>query len=469
MATAPESSKHRASRIPLDYHRRGDRISRFKLFATVGAMIVSAGYIGWTQFVRPDASHFSHGPLASVHARWENDCNACHTDFQPVRSDAWAASWSDWQSDLSAKCQMCHQAPVHQQHSVAISDAMACSDCHQEHQGREASLTRTSDAACTSCHADLKQQRGEVLALENIEASVTSFSADHPEFRSLKTDPGNIKFPHRLHLMPGQRSSEDGVAALTVDALSEADQQRYGHSAIDNAKQTGKALVTLDCVSCHRLDDSWSLATQDQLAHFWTTGSERGHMLPVTYERDCKACHPLTVNPDSGQTIPHGLEPTEILELLRGAAAAELISASPSAVRHFVPRRPVPGQTDEPETIEMREALEEDVRASARHVQHTCQKCHYMNETSDGMLAPVRPANLPTQWLKHARFDHRPHRSMSCKDCHAQAADSDDSADVMISGRSKCMECHAPATSTGMGGARHDCVECHDYHHRTVP
>jgi hypothetical protein len=303
---------------------------------------------------------------------------------------------------------------------------------------------------------------------------VTSFSEQHPEFRSLSTDPGRIKFPHRQHLSPGQRKAADDRAAKVIPDLSEADQARYRRADVEETPAGSSAFVTLDCVSCHRTDDEGSLATEDQLNSLWTTGSERGHMLPVTYNRDCKACHPLTVNPDSDQTIPHGLSPEQILESLHDILAHELIERDPSTAKHFDQRRPVPGGAEAPEAIAAREALKENVSTAARHLQHTCQKCHHMQESMTGTLSAVEPANIPTIWLKHARFDHRPHRAMNCKECHAQAESSDDSSDVMIAGRSTCLACHSPASSvsisrTIVGGARHDCAECHNYHHRTGP
>ena len=59
-----------------------------------------------------------------------------------------------------------------------------------------------SDAACTKCHADLTRHRADVRN-SDLSPQVTSFPADHPDFRSLKNDAGTLKFNHRLHLSPG--------------------------------------------------------------------------------------------------------------------------------------------------------------------------------------------------------------------------------------------------------------------------
>ena len=475
MPTAPETGKRRASRIPLDYHRRLDLVGRLKLLATLAAVLFVAIYLGWGHLRgNASAARFSHGPVASVHARWENDCAACHIDFQPIRGDAFAASWGGWRTDQAAKCQTCHVAPAHQ-NSDALAAVGTCSDCHHEHQGYDSDLTRVADRACTICHGNLQEHLAEGSRYSDPIANVvTSFPEHHPEFRSLATDPGRLKFPHRQHLSPGQRKAPDDRSAKAISDLSEADQPRYRRADVEQSSAANSELVTLDCVSCHRTDDAGSLATENQLKSLWTTGSERRHMLPVTYNRDCKACHPLTVNPDTDQTIAHGLGPEEILETLRDILAHELIERDPAIAKHFDQRRPVPGRAEAPEAIAAREALAENVATAARHVQHLCQKCHYMKESTAGSLAAVEPVNIPIRWLKHARFDHRPHRAMNCKECHAQADSSDHSSDVMIAGRSTCLECHSPASSvtisrTITGGARHDCAECHNYHHRTGP
>ena len=75
--------------------------------------------------------------------------------------------------------------------------------------------------------------------------------------------------------------------------------------------------------------------------------------------------------------------------------------------------------------------------------------------------------------------DHAQHelKGISCKECHPQAyADNPrilldayilprKGAEVMmIPNKDNCVKCHAPKTAKE-GGVRHNCTECHQYHH----
>jgi hypothetical protein len=87
---------------------------------------------------------------------------------------------------------------------------------------------------------------------------------------------------------------------------------------------------------------------------------------------------------------------------------------------------------------------------------------------------------VPAVWLTKARFDHQPHRSFDCRECHAGAYPTAettvagvagrplDNERVLIAGLESCVTCHAPAgrdsEGRSVGGVRHDCVECHGYH-----
>jgi len=79
-------------RIPLDYFRREDTVRRWKVILTVAA---SVGALAWwlSGFLRSDNGRlrYSRGPVASVHAMWDADCNACHTSFEPIHADDWAS------------------------------------------------------------------------------------------------------------------------------------------------------------------------------------------------------------------------------------------------------------------------------------------------------------------------------------------------------------------------------------------
>jgi hypothetical protein len=140
--------------------------------------------------------------------------------------------------------------------------------------------------------------------------------------------------------------------------------------------------------------------------------------------------------------------------------------------------------------------IDAKVAAAERYLRETnaCAKCHQLKmpdpSPADFALPDVEPANIPQVWLRHARFDHAAHRHMSCADCHAQAYPPQGSGDppsptpdqdvVMIAGRDVCLKCHSPGpaisapradrfASGAPGGARFDCVECHQYHLAELP
>jgi len=112
-----------------------------------------------------------------------------------------------------------------------------------------------------------------------------------------------------------------------------------------------------------------------------------------------------------------------------------------------------------------------------------CGFCHESNKDSEGNWT-VRETNIPRTWFRHARFHHDAHRTLKCVECHsssesqrntvkgdAQQPDiysSSSTGDILIPKIAICKECHSasPVESSGLSGARTDCVECHGYHKR---
>src|SRR5205085_10049406 len=155
--------------------------------------------------------------------------------FQPLRSDAvHLASLASWSTTAEAqrieadkKCLACHAAPAH--HGNAKADEVhTCAACHRDHEGRDANIVRPTDAECIRCHASIATHRtGGSIAGDSIK-EVTHFGsppasgpAPHPDFRSLASDPGNIKFNHWLHMQPGV-AARDAKHKLALDDLPES-------------------------------------------------------------------------------------------------------------------------------------------------------------------------------------------------------------------------------------------------------
>ena len=461
----PVTGKQRAVKISFGYHHRRDDLSRWKsklsLFAIVFTPVI---WLCWSLMAREQANGpYSHGPVAIVHATWDNNCEACHLDFAPIRDDTWAATllnkWNPqprpWDHLADEKCEKCHPGPEH--HFRQKPDEVpSCASCHREHNGRLASLLRMDDRTCTVCHDGLAAH----LKVANPDPykDVTRFDLVHPDFRSLKSDPGTIKFTHGRHLMKGLKSDKPGdKVELKLADLSKDDRERYRRP-----EQLDTDLVQLDCASCHQPD------------------SASQYMTPVTFEGNCRACHALTFEPGAEmKVVPHGLSPTAIREIVEGTYLGEYVKENPTLLQKKIERLPVPSLTQPAsDSVEAKDWVKEKIGRAERHLLTVCGHCHQDAPAGEPHLVPVKPANIPNVWLQHARFDHNSHRNVDptksaieqCNVCHAKAATSMDSQDVLILNREKCLECHGPLSADGKrGGARADCVECHRYHRADDP
>src|SRR5207248_2946233 len=173
----------------------------------------------------------------------------------------------------------CHRAPRHQPNEVFTP---LCSSCHVEHRGA-LQLTHTADSNCVRCHANLATTSGGV----RFERTIFNFNSRHPEFAPLRTprgDPGTIAFNHYIHL----RSDIAGP----------------------------KANVRLVCDDCHRTPADanrvWRFAVHEtqsaalsEVPDLHGPSSGRAYMLPVTYARNCAACHSLQFDSASSERAPH--------------------------------------------------------------------------------------------------------------------------------------------------------------------
>ena len=479
----PETGKRRASRISLTYFKTPNGLEKAKVLLMVFAVFVAAGWLAWGTFIRPAQGRmsYSRGPVASVHAAWDNQCSACHTDFSPMSE---GNPFMKHPAVSDGKCQDCHQGTIHHGNMKAES-VVSCGGCHREHQGRNFSLVQLSDSDCTSCHRDLKNHMdGEAKSTKAM--TITSFAADHPPFLGGKpVDPGRLKFNHKLHLMPGQ-AAPDSVGGFTLGKIKKTDPaayERFKTAAVQDDK-ADMAFVKLDCASCHVLD-----AGDQGLTN--RARSSGLYMQPVNYDVHCKACHPLTFDekikgPDNRPlALPHHVQPADVDRLLWGAYA-EFWTADKPALKNWVNERPtssrpLPGKPPAgvAETAQM---IEKDFKDAMLNLTKTkadgaktyllsgktsCTECHYLKSPEAGGSFTVEPVNVPEQWFEHARFSHVSHRAMKCQDCHTGATESIKAEDVLIPDIANCKQCHGPqkhAGDTQLGGVRSDCTTCHSYH-----
>ncbi|REJ92423.1 MAG: hypothetical protein DWQ35_12255 [Planctomycetota bacterium] len=465
MPPPPTPAKQRASRIALTYYSKPDALTLWKVAAAGLALCAALGWVAYGALV-PDegAARVSHGPLCQAHATWDTQCDACHVDFQPIRADAWAVAWyksAADRADLDRGCRRCHAGPAH--HAAQIpAEVGTCASCHQDHRGRQADIRRVADQHCLACHrlpADHSQRKPDLLA-------VTSFSADgHPEFRSLKTDPGRIKFTHKRHHAAGCVLHPDDMVQKKLADLDPAVRDRYRQQG-----QSDQDLVQLDCHSCHRLDPADATATAGDAS--WAAHGSGAYYLPISFDQHCQACHELSYEAGTAKPVPHGLTAAQIDVFLQDAYRREFLEENPATLEETLPRA-VPGRAVRPAAPRGREFIDAKVRQAQKHLSNRCGQCHYFEEEAPTSLA-VQAAAIPQVWMKKAVFDHAAHRAVSCRACHPRAfSDAADASvhetDVLIANRDVCLECHQPAqqeatSALQVGGARHDCVECHRYH-----
>ncbi len=244
-------------------------------------------------------------------------------------------------------------------------------------------------------------------------------------------------------------------------------------------------------------------------------------MQPITYENQCRACHPVHVeSPANGSdpalalTIRHGLQPAELHADISQSIAARALAGA-SELLDKPAQVPMPGREteDQMRTKKVRDEVANRV-ARIEHIlftgAQTCYECHHYaqepkpqfacREPSDPpppvVITPGEPPKLdtgqgepvalhvvaprvPQIWYEHARFDHTAHRAMSCLACHAGAypeaqggTASCTSRDVLLPGLENCQTCHAPASHSGgkrRGGVAFACTECHRYHNGDSP
>ncbi|MGE3808145.1 MAG: hypothetical protein AB7K24_26075 [Gemmataceae bacterium] len=499
---AQQTGKQRAIRIPLDYFKQPDRMSRWKLRLALVAFIACLAWLA-VNLLAGDARNYDYarGPVAAVHATWEDNCNACHVPFVPIADRTWIDDQQWFQKfaggqprDVAnARCQHCHTGPDH--HTGQLPN-LSCASCHRDHQGREFNLTRVVDHDCTQCHANLPPHTapGSPTPVGGPYANVTAFTTNHPDFRSIKKDPGKLRFNHALHMTAGMVLDADARQKWTLADVGSDYRERYRQRQPEGQRDDA-APVQLECASCHQLSSGDFKIDKPLPALPGSVMPERtlgAYMLPIVYENQCQGCHPLNFEPNpKGQLaarVPHGIQPDQVTEYLWGVYAERNVQA-----KKFVPRRLVPGNDVTQEEKDARTELEKSLDAAQRYLYQsemkvfpdktTCGECHHYEE-SKGLIpqAIVRP-DVPQFWYQHGTFNHARHRGVDCRVCHpnafAQKPDgspnplaSKDATDVLVPGIDNCRQCHAPhyrRDGLQLGGARFDCAECHTYHHRNKP
>jgi hypothetical protein len=476
------AAKERSVRIPLDYFRRKTALERWKLGLALLAMVAAGGYAIWSGSDAAARRQASPGRLAAAHAMWDNRCEVCHQDFVPTS----AGAWTENPRAADTLCRNCHAMASLADHTAnqIESDVQSCAACHRDHHGASADLTAVADEACTRCHAEIDDHMNMKRPPEQPIANVKSFDTNHPDFHPAKRSSSDIKFSHARHLIPGLLPT----APVKLDDLDPADRERYRQG-----KSDGQQAIQLVCASCHRLDRASDMVASDSVS----VRQSGDYMLPISYDHDCKACHPLSdvgrqpppqetsylaVKP--AERVPHGLKGADLRRYVEQVLDAKFINESDRSLQSLpladVLKQPLEKwrlpsrlpQVNRPQGT-VGEYLAGELETAVKNLRIQCTECHRMKDGTDSL--DIEPVTTHPVWLAHARFSHIAHRNLNleCTDCHAIAPLKDatvdlDTGDPYIPSRQVCLKCHGPLregqNGRQTGGAPADCVLCHLYH-----
>jgi hypothetical protein len=424
MAGRTRTTKKLAQRIDRGYFKMLFLIPRWKRILTFGITGIGLLWAGWGAVSGKQI--YSAGPLAHAHKIVSNNCQACHA--QP-------STWGTVTADMT--CLKCHDAPVHQ---ASQTFTPACATCHVEHQNAFR-LAATSQASCTQCHADLKVKQGDVKYAKNIR----SLSDGHPEFAAVRPghapDPATIKLNHQVHLKKDLKGPNGPVQMVCVDCHQQALPGEAATTTTAMAAMAGMSPAQIAAITPERKALSPEMA-------------------PVTYEKDCKSCHPLNFDPRF-PPAPH--QDTKAVEDFVRMQYADYIRTHPGEARQPVqPLSPdAPYRRIQPPPANAGQWIAQSADEAERLLfQKDCKECHQLTYPVPDSRPEVPKANETVRWMKNAWFDHKPHQLVACAECHTDAPNSQKTEDVLLPKIATCQKCHNEASNAA--GAT--CSECHVYH-----
>ena len=503
-------AKARALRIGLGSHKK-DTLARYRNFITIA---VVAGSVAWlaASYLSPQkmASRFSPGAVSNAHANLS--CDRCHDSTAPLRDATFLSQWRNrnakpnelWHRPADQMCTRCHPVPgdpnsANDKQTLALANQEieqlipisphtlnqkpetvdSCASCHDEHLGIDHIPSIVKDTSCVNCHQNLE---ASLKVASTTATKITSFE-NHPEFSSLSTDNGTLKFNHQIHMSVGLM--RDGAkSSQTKTKLDWKNDPRL-------AGQFNSDKVALNCSFCHEPTDASgkNLASANVASGGRPLSTGRNMSMPV-YERNCQVCHEidLAAKPELGFTknlrIEHGADPQRLSGTLNAYFALEAIA--PKEIKSAIPDNVDTTQElpvrlwdiANPKT-EVADEIRNHFNEALVQTRMNCVFCHLTADDDSGRGIPSIRKNsdglvVESNWFKKSRFDHSAHRDVNCIHCHENSGgkgsllsnNQDYSLDrPMIKGLESCLECHREGTV--VAPARKgpiNCTACHTYH-----
>lgn len=434
------TTKKLAQRIDLNYFKRPTPLKRAKFWLSLVLPLLALLWIVDKSISR-DSRVYSSGRLSRAHAVLEKDCEACHARIP---------------REFSAKANMflclnCHDGPMHHLPDYSQND---CTSCHREHRGR-IYISAADTESCALCHSNLRAHRGG----SNFANDIRTFEDGHPEFGALRpagtgpaSDPATVKVNHAIHMKPIRGPSGTLVNLECGNC--------HHPTAVAPSLTYSDAGYRAAAVSYKNSDEFLPASTESLKPPKPITGREL--MAPVKFADACAACHLLTFDERFDEGVPH--DKPEVVHGFLIKEFQQYFAAHPGEARiQRDPGRDLSGQPLPPQIRVLTPAqwvAERTADAEELLWRKTCKQCHALTTSQSSALPQVVPANVRTQWMPHARFDHDAHRGFSCVSCHAKALTSTESSDILLPGIATCKTCHAP----GPAHADSRCSECHTYH-----
>jgi predicted CXXCH cytochrome family protein len=369
------------------------------------------------------------GPLHPSHQSIGGNCNACH--MAPFRRVG------------NAQCTACHKNVQHhvdiRTTDVALFEQQRCGDCHVEHE-RPSVLIQRDSRLCTDCHSHLKELKHDTDL-----ANVADFGSDHPDFRPTMLERSSSSTPPQWHAVRAPR----GVRAEEHSNLI------FSHA--EHLKPKGikapNGYEVMQCQDCHQPN---------------TSGRQ---MLPIRMEAHCARCHSLLFDEhDPSTAVPHG-DLKRVFETLQGHfIRTYLDSPSPPDPRSSSGARRPGGETEIMSRDQQRRARDWANRQSLLIAQEmlekrVCVECHRVTRVpgaTDFDQWQIEPVRITQDWMPLAHFNHASHATTACTTCHAKAAGSKTSTDVLMPSIAVCRQCHGGAADTSKLAS--DCGMCHTFH-----
>jgi len=476
----------------LTYYKKTHSFRRWRFWLTMLALIGGVVWAVGFHRLGGSAQFFNTGPISENHARFANDCAACHSgastdmlsilpvdktkaalqsstplletlkgagnralasakenlsDPQKLATAAHAALNSLNLDHIDRACLQCHDGlSLHQpgtkavkfresQKELSIVAAGACSSCHREHVGT-ARMKLPTDETCVSCHAS-EQRLAESLKLAKYDGM---WAAAHSQNARLG---GDVQWlpPAQVNQKPKVvRAFSDGHPAFLFEGQGAKDNAnlKFNHARHFADDITSlNAGNKLDCRQCHVLDADG-------------VGMQR-----ITYDQHCQKCHSLGADPDlPGFNIPHH-DPQKVRDFLASLytqwtdyAGKRFAITDAVTLKAFLDQRGEKFRQHWPsnlEEVQRRVFFEGDppiAKAPKGQFLPACAKCHTVTDAKP--VPAIAKTNLPDGWLTRGPYKHAAHLHMDCRDCHGGAETSKETTDILLPNQKLCAECHRP-------------------------